>query len=163
MPRRFDKLEIEPAQIGAMHAAYEKACTSLGLSPVPDRINEILVTKIVELSQTERATDSARRCWPTITPTGTRLDSAGAVRRGGAPDGGSGERVGGHRRLRYPSNVDTVALVNLSGSDSPVRTSSTILTATSSTTGVAPVSSNRAQACLNARFIASLRCLSSSA
>jgi hypothetical protein len=57
MPRRFDKLEIEPAQIGAMHAAYEKACTSLGLSPVPDRINEILVTKIVELSQTERDPD----------------------------------------------------------------------------------------------------------
>ena len=56
MPWRFDQLGIEPAQIGAMHAAYEKACTSLG----PDRINEILVTKIVELSQTER--DADRLC-----------------------------------------------------------------------------------------------------
>jgi hypothetical protein len=70
--------------------------------------------------------------------------------------------MGGRRRLRYPSNVDTVASVSLSQSDSPARASSTTLTATSSTTGVAPVSSNRAQACLNARFIASLRCLSSS-
>jgi hypothetical protein len=60
MPWRFDKLGIEPARIGAMHAAYEKACTSLGLSLVPDRINEILVTKIVELSQTER--DADRLC-----------------------------------------------------------------------------------------------------
>jgi hypothetical protein len=38
MPWRFDKLGIEPARIGAMHAAYETACTSLGLSLVPDRI-----------------------------------------------------------------------------------------------------------------------------
>jgi hypothetical protein len=57
---------------------------------------------------------------------------------------------------RCPSNVDTVASVNLSGSDSPSRTSSKILIATSSTTGV-PVRSNRAQACRNARFIASRR------
>jgi hypothetical protein len=61
----------------------------------------------------------------------------------------------------YPSNVDTTASVNLSGSDSPSRASSKILTATSSTKGVEPVSSNRAQACRNARFIAS-RCSSSS-
>jgi hypothetical protein len=57
----------------------------------------------------------------------------------------------------YPSNVDTAASVSLSGSDSPARESSTTLTATSSITGVEPVSSNRAQACLNARFIASRR------
>ena len=65
-------------------------------------------------------------------------------------------RVGDRRRLRYPSNVDTVASVNLSGSNSPARISSKILIATSSTTGM-PVSSNRAQACRNARFIASRR------
>jgi hypothetical protein len=58
---------------------------------------------------------------------------------------------------RYPSNVDTVASVSLSGSNSPSRASSKILTATSSTRGVEPVSSNRAQAYLNARFIASRR------
>jgi hypothetical protein len=34
--------------------AYEKACASLGLSPVPDRINEILITKIVDLAKTEQ-------------------------------------------------------------------------------------------------------------
>jgi hypothetical protein len=35
-----------------MHRAYEKACASLGLAPMSDRINE-MVTKIVELSKTE--------------------------------------------------------------------------------------------------------------
>jgi hypothetical protein len=59
--------------------------------------------------------------------------------------------------LRYRSNVDTVASVSLSGSNSPSRASSKILTAISSTTGVEPVSFSRAQACLNARFIASRR------
>jgi hypothetical protein len=53
MPWRFDKLGIEPARIQAMHTAYEKACAALGLSPMPNRITEILVTKIVELSRTE--------------------------------------------------------------------------------------------------------------
>jgi hypothetical protein len=53
MPWRFDKLGIEPSRIQAMHTAYEKACSALGLSPMPDRITEILVTKIVELSKTE--------------------------------------------------------------------------------------------------------------
>jgi hypothetical protein len=36
-----------------MHLAYEKACAVLELSPLPDQINEILVTKIVEFSKTE--------------------------------------------------------------------------------------------------------------
>jgi hypothetical protein len=49
MPWRFDKLAINPERIGAMQAAYYKACAQLGLSPTSDRITEILVTKIVEL------------------------------------------------------------------------------------------------------------------
>jgi hypothetical protein len=57
MPRRFDKLGIEPARIETMHRAYEKACASLGLSPVPDRINEILITKFVDLAKTEQDPD----------------------------------------------------------------------------------------------------------
>jgi hypothetical protein len=57
MPWRFDKLGIDPARIEAMHKAYEKACVALGLSPVPDRINELLVTKIVELSSDESDPD----------------------------------------------------------------------------------------------------------
>jgi hypothetical protein len=57
MPWRFDQLGIEPARMEAMHRAYDKACASLGLSPVPDRINELLVTKIVELSKTEKDPD----------------------------------------------------------------------------------------------------------
>ena len=39
MPWRFDKLGIDSARIGAMHAAYERACALLDLSPVPDRID----------------------------------------------------------------------------------------------------------------------------
>jgi hypothetical protein len=58
MPWRFDKLGIEPARIEAMHQAYERACALLDLSPVPDRINEILVTKIVDLSKTDGDPDS---------------------------------------------------------------------------------------------------------
>jgi hypothetical protein len=50
----------EPPRLEAMHRAYDMACASLGLSPVPDRINELLVTKIVELSATER--DADRLC-----------------------------------------------------------------------------------------------------
>jgi hypothetical protein len=75
----------------------------------------------------------------------------------------SGRRGSVERRATrdsvYPSNVDTVASINLSGSDSPARTSSTIRMATSSATGMVlrPVSSNRAQACLNALCIASRR------
>jgi hypothetical protein len=57
MTWRFDKLGIDPARIETMHGAYDKACASLGRSPVPDRINEILVIKIVELSKTENDTD----------------------------------------------------------------------------------------------------------
>jgi hypothetical protein len=57
MPWRFDQLGIQPARIEAMHGAYEKACAALGLSPVPHRINEILVTKIMELSETEHDPD----------------------------------------------------------------------------------------------------------
>jgi hypothetical protein len=57
MPWRFDKLGIDPARIETMHRAYESACASLGLSPVPDRINEILVIKIIELSKTENDPD----------------------------------------------------------------------------------------------------------
>jgi hypothetical protein len=53
MPWRFDRLGIDPTRIDAMHRAYDKACAALDLSPVPDRINEILVTKIIELGQTE--------------------------------------------------------------------------------------------------------------
>jgi hypothetical protein len=40
-----------------MHGAYEKTCAALGLSPVPDRINQILVTKIMELAKTEQDPD----------------------------------------------------------------------------------------------------------
>jgi hypothetical protein len=49
MPWRFDKLAIDPERIERMHCAYEKACAVLGLSVLPDKINEVLVTKIVEL------------------------------------------------------------------------------------------------------------------
>jgi hypothetical protein len=57
MPWRFDRLTIDPARIGVMHGAYEKTCAALGLSPVPDRINQILVTKIMELAKTEQDPD----------------------------------------------------------------------------------------------------------
>jgi hypothetical protein len=53
MPWRFDRLGIDPERIERMHSAYEKACAALGLSVVPDRINEILVTKIVELGSAD--------------------------------------------------------------------------------------------------------------
>jgi Fe-S-cluster formation regulator IscX/YfhJ len=36
-----------------MHSAYEKVCAALDLSPMTDRINEILVMKIVELAKIE--------------------------------------------------------------------------------------------------------------
>jgi hypothetical protein len=49
MPSRFQKLAIEPERIQAMQAAFYKACAVLGLSPAPDRLTEILVTKIVDL------------------------------------------------------------------------------------------------------------------
>jgi hypothetical protein len=49
MPWRFEKLAIEPERIRAMHAVFYKACAELGLSPTPDRITEILVTKIIDL------------------------------------------------------------------------------------------------------------------
>jgi hypothetical protein len=85
--------------------------------------------------------------------TATRLASSGGTRGGRGPyrswtSGASGV---------YPSNVATVPSVNLSPSDSPALASSTILTATSSITGVEPVSSKRAHARLDARFIASTR------
>jgi hypothetical protein len=32
-----------------MRAAFNKACAELGLSPTPDRLTEILVTKIIDL------------------------------------------------------------------------------------------------------------------
>jgi hypothetical protein len=53
MPWRFDKLGIDLEQIEKMHLAYEKACAALGLATLPDKINEVLVTKIVELGTTE--------------------------------------------------------------------------------------------------------------
>jgi hypothetical protein len=65
MPWRFDQLRIDPSRIEAMHRAYEMACAALGLSPVPDRINELLVTKIVELSATEN--DPDRLCEEALT------------------------------------------------------------------------------------------------
>jgi hypothetical protein len=81
---------------------------------------------------------------------------AGPGRRAhGGPPLNEGGRV-------YPSNVATAHSVNLSGSDSPALASSKILRATSSITGVEPVSSKRAHACLNAQFIASRRRCSSS-
>lgn len=43
------KVGIDPEQIEKMHLAYEKACAALGLSVLPDKINEVLVTKIIEL------------------------------------------------------------------------------------------------------------------
>jgi hypothetical protein len=48
VPWRFHKLGIDPSHVERMHLAYEKACAVLELSPLPDQINEILVTKIVE-------------------------------------------------------------------------------------------------------------------
>jgi hypothetical protein len=53
VPWRFHKLGIDPSHVERMHLAYEKACAVLELSPLPDQINEILVTKIVEFSKTE--------------------------------------------------------------------------------------------------------------
>jgi hypothetical protein len=53
MPWRFDKLGIDPERIEKMHRAYEKACAALGLAALPDKINEVLVTKIVELGMVE--------------------------------------------------------------------------------------------------------------
>jgi hypothetical protein len=49
MPWRFDKSAIDPERIGAMQAAYYKACAQLGLSPTSGPITEILVTKIIDL------------------------------------------------------------------------------------------------------------------
>jgi hypothetical protein len=46
------KFGIDPERIEEMHLAYEKACAALGLSVLPDKINEVLVTKIVELGRT---------------------------------------------------------------------------------------------------------------
>jgi hypothetical protein len=53
MPWRFDKLAIDLERIEKMHRAYEKACAALGLAALPDKINEVLVTKIVELGIVE--------------------------------------------------------------------------------------------------------------
>jgi hypothetical protein len=53
MPWRFDKLAFDPERIEKMHRAYEKACATLGLAVLPDKINEMLVTKIVEIGSTE--------------------------------------------------------------------------------------------------------------
>jgi hypothetical protein len=53
MPWRFDTLGIHPERIEKMHRAYEKATASLGLTVLPDKINEVLVTKIVELGSKE--------------------------------------------------------------------------------------------------------------
>jgi hypothetical protein len=47
------KLGIDPEQIEKMHLAYEKACAALGLSVLADKINEVLVIKIVELGRKE--------------------------------------------------------------------------------------------------------------
>jgi hypothetical protein len=49
MPWRFDRLAIEPERIGAMQAAYYKACAQLGRSPTSDPTTAILVTKIIDL------------------------------------------------------------------------------------------------------------------
>jgi hypothetical protein len=49
MPSRFEKLAIEPERIRVMQAAFYKACAELGLSPTPDRLTGLLVTKIIEL------------------------------------------------------------------------------------------------------------------
>jgi hypothetical protein len=56
MPWRFDKLGIDPERIERMHAAYEKACAALGLSVLPDKLNEVLVTKIVEVGSADDCT-----------------------------------------------------------------------------------------------------------
>jgi hypothetical protein len=53
MPWRFDKLGIDIERIEKMHRAYEKARVALGLAALPDGINEVLVTKIVELGTVE--------------------------------------------------------------------------------------------------------------
>jgi hypothetical protein len=57
MPRRFDRLKIEPARIQAMHTAYECVRVELGLADIPDKINNVLVMKIVELGLTESDPD----------------------------------------------------------------------------------------------------------
>jgi hypothetical protein len=49
MPSRFEKLEIEPERVQVMKTAFYKACAELGLSPTPDRLTDILVTKIIDL------------------------------------------------------------------------------------------------------------------
>ena len=43
MPSRFNKLAIDPTRIETM-----KPQEALGLAVLPDKINEVLVTKIVE-------------------------------------------------------------------------------------------------------------------
>lgn len=53
MPSRFNRLTIDPERIERMHQAYENACAALGLAVLPDKINEVLVTKIVELGCSE--------------------------------------------------------------------------------------------------------------
>jgi hypothetical protein len=55
MPWRTDQLAIDQEQIERMHHAYEKACAALGLSVIPDKINEVLAIKIVELGSTENS------------------------------------------------------------------------------------------------------------
>lgn len=53
MPSRFNGLAIGPERIETMHRAYEKACAAIGLAVLPDKINEILVIKILELGSVE--------------------------------------------------------------------------------------------------------------
>jgi hypothetical protein len=68
-----------------MHLAYENACAVLELSPLPDQINEILVTKIVEFSKTED--DPDRLCERVLAYYRSGAWSAGmaAPQRRGAP------------------------------------------------------------------------------
>jgi hypothetical protein len=56
MPWRFHNLN-RSWEDQAMHMAYEKDAPHLVFRPMPDRITEILVTEIVELSKTESDPD----------------------------------------------------------------------------------------------------------
>ncbi|MBV9968465.1 MAG: hypothetical protein JO228_00650 [Xanthobacteraceae bacterium] len=76
MPRRFDKLAIEPERVRAIQAAYYKACAALGLAPTSDRITELLAAKIIALCAAGEC-DPDRLCHQVLAQFGAELGHAG--------------------------------------------------------------------------------------
>jgi hypothetical protein len=81
MPSRFEKLEIGPERVQVMRNAFYMACAELGLSPTPDRLTDILVTKIIDLC-TAGECDPDRLCEVVVTY--FRANEAGPEKSGDA-------------------------------------------------------------------------------